>query len=285
MRARVDPVEREAALPQMRGHPELMRTPWAGLPATVRTAVTAHTGFVTAAVHVPDGYNCDHAAILTTAAGGHFVKGTRGEAAAGHDWEAGLNPLLDGISPALRWRVAVGGWDLLGFDALSGRHAHLAPGSPDLPLFAGLLARSSTVTAPDLPLPAYADRFAAHAAPGQLALLDGNTLIHADINQHNIHITDTAAWLVDWATPARGPAWADIAEACIRLMEDGHTAAGAYAWAQQIPSWRAADPAAITAWADLRCRMWAEQIGERDAAPSNTRHQALAAALRAVPAG
>lgn len=274
-------MERQTALPQMRGDAGLMRTLWAGLPAPVRAAVTAHTGPVTAAADVPYGYNCQFAATLDTPGGGVFVKGVAGYSS-GHDQEEATAPHTAGAGPALRWRTEADDWDLIAFDAVPGRHADLGPGSPDLPAAAELLTTASLLDAPGLTLPAWADQWAAVATPDERALLTGAQLVHGDINPHNLLVNGDRAWLVDWAMPSRGPGWADTAEAAVRLMEDGHTAADACRWADTVPAWRAADPDAMAMWAEVRCRALAAAVGEHGARHSNGRHRALAAEVRAA---
>lgn len=273
----MDPVVRETALPQVRGHPELMpETTWAQMPATVHVAVTARTGPVTAVSDIPDGYNCRVAAILDTAAGSVFIKVVNNAA----DREVLLGSVVAGIGPRLRWHASADGLTILCHDALTdARHTHLGPDSYDLPRLAELLARSSALPAPAR-LPAWADRWAGVATPDEAALLQGDRLVHADINQHNAIIVNNRVWLVDWATATRGPAWADTAEAAVRAMEDDCSADQAEAFATVVPAWRAAPPANIQAWADVRCRAWTEAVGAHDARHSNARHQALAAAHR-----
>lgn len=251
-------------------------TPWASLPAHVRAAVTAHTGPVAAAHDVLDGYNCQAATILDTPAGPVFVKAA-GTAAA----EAALAPLVAGagVGPRLRFHTMVDGWHITGHDALpDARHADLSPVSADLLLTAGLLARAATIPAPR-DLPTWADQWTTVATPDELGLLVGGALVHGDVNQHNLLVSGSRAWLVDWVTAARGPAWADTAEAAIRAMEDGCTPAEAARFAAAVPAWQAAPPAAIRAWAAVRCRAWTATIGAHDARHSNQRHHALAEAL------
>jgi hypothetical protein len=247
---------------------------WADLPAAVRAAVTTRIGPVAAARDVPHGYNCRHASILHTGSGPVFVKAATGpECTAAHDREQTTAPYVAPVAPALLWRTHADGWDIVAFEAVpDARHADLTPGSPDLPLLAAALRASTAIPAP-AGLPQYTSRFP-DADPADATLLHGDTLVHGDINPHNVVISGRA-WLVDWATPTRGPAWADVAEAAIRLMEDGHSAEQAHAWAAAVPAWRTAGPSAIKAWAEARCRAWTARIGERGAASSNARHQAL----------
>ena len=37
--------------------------------------------------------------------------------------KADINPFTHGLAPALHWQIRKGGWDLLGFEDLGGRHA------------------------------------------------------------------------------------------------------------------------------------------------------------------
>ncbi|MFK8851193.1 hypothetical protein [Streptomyces sp. Ac-502] len=71
----------------------------------------------------------------------------------------------------------------------------------------------------------------------------------------------------------------------MRLMEDGHTADTAHAWALQQPAWRAAPPEAVGTWCALRCRALTAGVGEQGARRSNARHQALADAVSATAVG
>lgn len=263
---------------QVRRHPVTGHLPWAALPARVRAAVTARTGPVTAVYDVPQGLNCRYAGILHTRARPLFLKVARvADAGVLHDREAAVAPLTAGIAPPLRWRARSDGWDFLAFDPVpAARHAHLCPGSPDLPELAALLSAGSTLPAPPH-IPAYTDRFARHATAAELTRLGGHTLVHGDINPHNALVDGSGgARLVDWATATRGPAWADTAEAAIRLMEDGHPANDAHAWAWRIPAWRDADPTAVATWSAVRCRAWTARVGPAAAASANARHQALA---------
>ncbi|SCD40688.1 RIO1 family protein [Streptomyces sp. SolWspMP-5a-2] len=273
------PVERREPLPQMRGHPAVTHIPWAGLPAHIHDAVTTRHGTITAVRDITAGFNCHAAAVLDTGSGALFVKATRGHSA-GHDREAAVAPHTGPAAPALLWRTTSScsswDWDLIAFHAVDGLHADLTPGSPHLAAVADLLT-AAELPAPSTPhLPSWSDQWAAHATPGELEQLHGTHLVHGDINPHNLLADSTRIWLVDWALAARGPAWADTAETAIRLIEDGHTAAGASAWASTVPAWRAADPAAVALWAELRCRALTAAVGPDGARRSNDRHQALA---------
>lgn len=258
----------------------MSRTGWWELPAEVRAAVEEQTGLVDGARDVADGLTCSTAAVLSTGTGQVFMKGVpvgdaRGRAA--QAVEAAVNEATRGVGPGLLWQVVADGWDLLGFEYVDGRHADLSAGSPDLVLVADALRAAQTVRAPE-GVPSFADQFADVLPPGQLELLRGDALLHTDTNPHNLLVGDDRAWIVDWAMPAAGPAWVDVAYTTVRLMEADCPAGEALAWAAQFPAWTAADPRAVEAFVAGTCRLWERQIGARGARPSNARYATLAVA-------
>ncbi|MFJ6215036.1 phosphotransferase [Streptomyces sp. NPDC092296] len=251
-------------------------TPWHDLPAATRDAVAARTGRIRHVTPVADGLTCAMAAILDTEHGDMFVKGVpvadaQGVAAQQREREA--NPAARPASPRLLWRADAGGWDLLAFDAVPGRHANLASPS-DRALVAEALLAVQDVRAPG-GLPRFADRFAGHLGAGDLALLDGDALLHTDTNPHNLLVGDGRAWVVDWAMASRGPAWVDVAHTAVRLMEADCTPAEALEWAARFPSWRSADPAGLAAFVRVVCREWEAVVGSVAAGSSNSRYLAL----------
>ncbi|KOT94512.1 hypothetical protein ADK70_12615 [Streptomyces rimosus subsp. pseudoverticillatus] len=250
------------------------------MPAEVWAAVEECSGPVAGARDVADGLTCSTAAVLTTTSGQAFMKGVpvgdaRGRA--GQALEAVVNAAVRGIGPRLLWQVAAGGWDLLGFEYVEGRHADLSAGSADLVLVAGVLLAAQAVRAP-ADVPPFADRFVEVLPPEQLELLRGDSLLHTDTNPHNLLVGSSRAWIVDWAMPAAGPAWVDVAYTTVRLMEADCPPGEALAWAAQFPAWAAADPQAVEAFVTGTCRLWERQIGARGARPSNARYATLAVA-------
>ncbi len=91
------------------------------------------------------GNNAAIAARLRAARGEIFVKGlprTHPQMWA-QQREAELGVHVAPIGPRLLWHVEAGGWSLLGFECITGRHACYAPGSPDLLLLAQTLSDHS----------------------------------------------------------------------------------------------------------------------------------------------
>ncbi|MEE4419564.1 phosphotransferase [Streptomyces bugieae] len=252
------------------------RIDWPDLPVVARTAVEERTGAVLAAEPIADGLTCAVAARLVTGAGAFFVKGVPVEDGRGREaqrWEVTVSRQVGPASPVLRWQVVAGGWDLLVFDHVDGEHADLS-GPSNRALVARVLRSVQGVAAP-AGVPSFADRFADVLDEDQLALLSGDALLHTDTNPHNLLVGPGRAWLVDWAMPAAGPAWVDVAYTAVRLMEADVAAREALDWAGQFPSWRAAGPAAVEAFVTGTCRQWEARVGVGGARPSNARFASL----------
>lgn len=255
------------------------RRSWDELPRTVRRAVREQVGPVVHTEPATAGALSEIAMTLHLDHGEKiFCKGVPVDhpQAWMHRNEITLNPHLADLAPRLLWHLETSGWLLLAFTHVSGRPADLSPESSDLRLLAALLGH---MTRRLTPAPgrwrALADRWA--AAPGWRALaentpddlapwirdnlyplvgwddaapelLSGDTLLHTDLTADNLLIS-RRPYVVDWAWPACGPAWADIAFLVIRLIHAGHTPAQAEAWAASVPAWQTAPATAITAFA------------------------------------
>ncbi|MGH3327759.1 MAG: aminoglycoside phosphotransferase [Streptomycetales bacterium] len=176
--------------------------------------------------------------------------------------EAGINPHLPLACARLLWHLQAEGWDLLGYEHIGGRHADYTPGSPDLPLVAHAVAELQHIRCPATPLKRAEQRWAAHAGASAMPQLAGDILLHSDLAPHNILIT-RQAHIIDWAWPTRGAAWIDPAVLILRLMEAGHTAPAADAWAQQFPSWARAPHAAVSTFSRANARVW-DEIARND---------------------
>ncbi|MBG6136524.1 phosphotransferase family protein [Longispora fulva] len=249
----------------------MQRTDWTDLPGSVRDAITARTGPVTSGTTAAEGLNSQIAAFLTLESGDTiFVKGLRLDhrGVITQRREAAINPYVLQVSPRMLWQVDVDGWDLLGFEYVQGRHADYTPGSADLPGVIEVMNTLGGLPCPELPELKHApQRWASYAAdPDDLALFEGDTLLHTDFNPVNILIgTDDAAWIIDWAWPTRGAAWIDPACFVLRLLEAGHTPEQAEAIAAQIPAWKAAPDRALDAFAAASVRQW-DEIAANDPA-------------------
>lgn len=236
------------------------RVPWADMEPAVRSCVEETVGVVGDAATVWAGFSCDFAAALGTPAGSFFVKGVRcgHPAVAQQRTEAVVAPYVTALSPRLVRHIHESGWDVLVFEYVDAVHVDLSPGSLDLPRVADALGQLGALAPPgdDVPLDRVADRWSEYLDATGLALLDGRSLLHTDLNPHNLLSGGGRAYVVDWATAARGPAWVDVAHAALRLMEQGHTADDAETWARQVPCWRAVRAAELDALVTAQVRAW-----------------------------
>ncbi|WP_327696868.1 phosphotransferase family protein [Streptomyces sp. NBC_00459] len=228
---------------------------------------------------LPSGFNSAIAARLTTEKGEVYVKGLPVDhpRAWTQQREAAVGPSVSGISPRVRWHLQAGGWDLVGFDALDGRHADYTPGSDDLPLVAATLERLAGLRAPnDVELKEAAHRLREHAPAAALAHFAGDTLCHTDPNPANVIIGQRQAWLVDWAWATRGAPWLDAGYWVVWLIAGGgHTPESAEQGASLIPAFREAPEAGLNAFAAANESVWT-QIAEES--PNSWTHGACTAA-------
>lgn len=252
------------------------RTTWQGLPAAVRGAVEELVDTVVTVEPIVNGLNSPFAARLDTAHGPVFAKGAPDghPAVAQQQVEALTTTWQPSSAPRLIAHVQQGGWDVLLVEWVDGRHADLAPGSRDLDPIATALQRPGLRPPPDVVGP-FAARWGSYLTPGEAELLAGATLVHTDLHHENILISPKGAHFIDWSMPAIGPAWADVAYMAVRLMEWNHPRDAAVAWAEQIPAWRAADPAAVEVFVRAECARWMDLHGPEGAARRNADFGAL----------
>ncbi|MEU6057013.1 RIO1 family regulatory kinase/ATPase [Streptomyces sp. NPDC047097] len=235
------------------------------LPAPLLAEVEKEVGPITKSETVSTGLNSEIAARIDSSASSFFVKGMRCD----HKrvWtqrrEAEVNPFLRGISPTLLWQIEESGWLLLGFEHLSGHHADYSPDSPDLPVVVNLLGRLGGVALPEIELRNVEQRLSAYVQrPADVDYFAGSSLVHTDLNNHNVLVNDSTAYLVDWAWASRGAAWLDAAYWVVWLLAAGkHTPLSAEGWAAKVPAWRAASPEAVTAFALATANLWEEIAG------------------------
>ncbi|KAB7834084.1 phosphotransferase [Streptomyces mobaraensis] len=242
------------------------RTAYDDLPATVRTAIEDRTGPVIDVETTSAGLNSQFSARVTGKAAVCHIKGLRSD----HRWawtqrrEAEVNPYVYAVAPTLLWHIQAGGWDLLAFEAIHGHHADYRPGSPDLPRVADTLRHLGTLPCPDIELRRAEQRLHAYVTrPSDAELFAGDTLLHTDLNNENVLVTDDEqALLVDWAWATRGTPWLDAGYWVIWLMAaGGHTPHSAEAWAARIPAWNTAPQHALDAFAGANAALWEEIAG------------------------
>jgi hypothetical protein len=266
----------------------MLRT-WDDLPHAVRAAIEVHVGPVTHAEVPSAGRNSDFAATLHTDRGTTFCKGIAdagGKRGKMHRHEAGINPYLPpAIAPRLLWQANADDWLLLGFEHITGHHAELSPGSPDLSLVADTVSTMSRelrgCSAPSVP--ALPDKMAwmsgwrrlRHQPPAELddwsrdrldllanweakgiEAVAGDNLLHTDLHPLNILVGDRRAWVIDWAWSQTGAAWVDTAHLVVRLIGQGHTPEAAEQWAATTAAWSEASTDALTSFSVALLGMW-----------------------------
>lgn len=129
---------------------------------------------------VSAGYNSEIAARVHLDNGTLFVKGLRQD----HPrvWtqqrETDINPFASGLTPELRWQIRKGGWDLLGFEDLGGRHADYSPGSPDVELvLQSMWCLASAPLPTTVGLKSMSQRMSAHVTdPADVQFFEGGAL-------------------------------------------------------------------------------------------------------------
>jgi hypothetical protein len=238
--------------------------------------------------HAASGINQDFAATLTTDTGRAFVKGVRLDSrnVAAHRSEARVNGHLPAtLAPRMLWQVEAAGWLLLGFEHVSGRHADITPGSPDLPLVVAAVteAQEALTPCPPVDVGSFADQwerlgawrhlrneipadldpwtrdllvYGVDAEPAAISIMRGDSLAHTDVQPLNIVVDGDRARLIDWAWARRAAPWVDVAFLVIRLVSAGHSPLDAEQWAAQTPAWRAMSEQAKTLFAVEVLGVW-----------------------------
>lgn len=239
-------------------------TTFAELPDEAREAITSHVGPVTEFLSASVGNHADVAGELRTAPGRVFIKGTRlldEPWGGGEAWslrnEAAVNPHVQPYAPELLWQVEAGGWLILGFEYVAGRHADYAPGSADLDAVAEVVAGLAALDCPPAVRLRVEQRYTGLSPDA--AVLAGDRLLHCDLNPANVLITASGARVVDWAFTSRGVAWLECGFMVPWLMRDGHTPGQAEAWTDQFATWKQADTGHVDLFASLLAQQWAKR--------------------------
>jgi aminoglycoside phosphotransferase (APT) family kinase protein len=251
---------------------------WEALPASRVAVIEDQVGPVVKAEAIAAGLMPGLAAVVHAERGRYFVKAIAHESPAYglYAREMAASSALPEAAPAPRLLFAdnADGWLVMVFTCLDGRDADLSPGSPDLP---GVLSALTAIgslpalgTAPPVTINVAALQHKATALlasqpsgyPWDMyaAAIDGfdadclaeDRVVHYDLHPGNLKVTDDGQVLaVDWAFACSGQAWIDAALLVPRLIEAGHSPAGAEALMEALPAWNAAQKADVTALAAL----------------------------------
>lgn len=229
-----------------------MRSDWTALPKAVTTEIVDRIGG-SHAIPAPSGDHAEIAATVTGTGGTVFVK-------AAHT-DMGIRSLRYELlvsevikpphSPAMQWHFETDGWLVAAFEQLDGPHANLSPGSPDLDLLAAAIQEPRGLSEPVPPLFSPSSRLGfSHPA------MDGDALIHTDLNPANLIVTTGGLRIVDWAYATRAAPWVELALLVQWLIGSGHTPRQAEDWLAQSPAWATASTAALDHFAISNAAKW-----------------------------
>ncbi len=157
---------------------------------------------------------------VTGPAGPVFVKAALGELnVRSLRYELAATRAIDRHPPAVLWHFESDGWLVVGTEHLAGPHPDLSPGSADFDLLAGTLKALQETPAPGEPWFTPAARLGfAHPA------MDGETLIHSDLNPANLIVTTHGLRIVDWARATKAAPWVELALLVQWLNGSDHSA-------------------------------------------------------------
>lgn len=240
----------------------MRNTTFGELSREVRDAVADHAGSLGEFTSASDGNHAELAGVLRTGSDRIFIKGTRlipeqhwgGAEAWSLRNEAAVLPFVKPYGPELLWQVEAGGWLLLGFEFIDGRHADYAPGSPDLDAVADVISGLALVECPAVVRMRVEQRYTALSEDA--AVLGGPSLLHCDVNPENVLITRDGVRVVDWAFASRGAAWVECGFLLPWMLRDGHSPEQAEAWLTQFPAWEDANAEHLDLFAGFLARQW-----------------------------
>jgi hypothetical protein len=246
---------------------------WESLPPGRVAAIEDLTGPVLKAESVTGGLMPGLAAVLHAANGRYFLKAVPAGSPAArlYEREMSVGAVLPASVPAPRMQFCsdAGGWLVMVFGYLDARDADLSPGSPDLTGVLAVLGEIGAAPAGGAVLvtqnvAALRDKAAAllgkhpggHPWDMYRAAIDGfgdndlagGSLVHYDLHPGNLKVTaDRRVLAVDWGFACSGARWVDAVLLVPRLIEAGHSPAGAERLMSRIRTWHTAPPGAVTA--------------------------------------
>lgn len=239
-----------------------MRTDWTVLPDTVATAIVERAG----GNRITPASDGDHAEIAATVAGPDravFVKAATSELGLRSlRYELLVSEVIDRpYSPAVEWQLETSGWLVVGFEHCDGPHADLSPGSRDLDQLTTVLEDLGRTPAPGRTWFSPATRLG-FTNPA----MDGEMLVHSDLNPANLIVTSRGLRIVDWAYATKAAPWVELALLAPWLIGSGHTPQQADEWLTRFRTWRTTNPAALDDLATRNALKWAAK-GQRSTEP------------------
>ncbi|NYH45887.1 hypothetical protein HNR22_005614 [Micromonospora jinlongensis] len=229
-----------------------MRNDWTTLPESVTARIAERVDGAFDVVPASSGNHAEIASTVTGPAGHIFVKAASGEfSVRSLRYELAATRTIDRHPPAVLWQFESDGWLVVGTEHLAGPHPDLSPGSPDLDLFLATLKALQETAAPGESWFTPAARLGfTHPA------MDGETLIHSDLNPANLIVTPLGLRIVDWAWATKAAAWVELALLVPWLIGSGHSAEQAEQWLTQLPAWTATDRQVLDDFASRNATKW-----------------------------
>lgn len=229
-----------------------MRVNWDALPEAVTKEIADRVGG-SHTIPAPSGDHAEIASTVTGAGGNVFVKAAHSELGVRSlRYELLVSKAVNQpYSPAVQWNFETDGWLVVAFEHLDGRHADLSPASPDLDQLDATLKRLAVTPAPDCLRLVPATRLGfIHPE------MDGDTLVHTDLNPANLIMTAYGLKVVDWAFATRAAPWVELAMLVQWLIGSGHTPDQAEQWMQRYPAWQATDRDVLDDLASRNASKW-----------------------------
>lgn len=236
-----------------------MRSDWADVPAAVRTQIADHVGGLLEVIPAPSGDHAEIAATVKGPAGKVFVKAASsdlGVRSLRYELLASRAVPLS-CSPTVEWNFESQGWHAIGFEHCQGRHAQLSPGSPDLDLLSSALKELAETPAPGQFWYSPSARLG-FTDPA----MDGDTLIHTDLNPANLIVTPQGLRIVDWAFATKAAPWTELAMLTPWLIGSGHAPAQAEEWLAQHSTWSRVDPRILDQFALRNAAKWSTKAAQ-----------------------
>ncbi|MEU5789756.1 phosphotransferase [Micromonospora purpureochromogenes] len=229
-----------------------MRSDWTALPESVTTGIAERVGGAFDVTPASSGNHAEIASTVTGPAGKVFVKAASGELSVRSlRYELAVTRAIDRYPPAVLWHFDSDGWLVVGTEHLAGPHPDLSPGSTDLDLLAVTLKGLQETPAPDESWFTPPARLGfAHPA------MDGEALIHSDLNPANLIVTPHGLRIVDWAWATKAAPWVELALLVQWLIGSGHRAEQAEEWLAQFPAWTATDRTVLDDFASKNASKW-----------------------------
>ncbi len=232
-----------------------MRSDWTALPDAVTAGIAERVGGIIDVYPAPCGNHAEIASTVTGSTGTVFVKAASGDLSVRSlRYELEATRAVHWHPPAVLWHFTYDSWFVVGVEHLDGPHLDMSPGSPDLDLLA-----TAVKGLQETPAPAGTWFTPAGRLGFALPAMEGQALVHSDLNPANLIVTADGLRIVDWAYATKAAAWVELALLVQWLIGSGHTPEQAEQWLAQFPAWTTADRDVLNDFASGNAAKWASK--------------------------